>query len=113
MSENYPDNYRSYYHLGELYKEMGEFLKAKEQYEIASLIEPNFNEIKLKLALIESKFGDYNLTIKKLIDLAKDNKKTRNEKCSIYCELYTIYEIIGQLNKSIEFARKANELDPT
>ena len=78
-AENYPDNYRSYYHLGELYKEMGEFLKAKEQYEIASLIEPNFNEIKLKLALIESKFGDYNLTIKKLIDLAKDNKKTRNE----------------------------------
>ena len=54
-AENYPDNYRSYFHLGQLYKEMGEFLKAKEQYEIASLIEPNFNEIKLKLALIESK----------------------------------------------------------
>ena len=63
----YSDNYKSYFKLGKLYESMGKFKKAKEQHEIASLIEPNINDI--TLAKIETKFGKFDLAVNKLNEL--------------------------------------------
>ena len=106
----YPDNYRSYSELGELYESMGEFKKAKEQYEIVSLIEPNIND--LTLAKIETKFGNFDLAINKIINLHDNPKKTEKQKYDYYRSLSTIYQTIGKLQKSIESSEEAYKLEP-
>ena len=107
----YPNNYKSYSKLGELYESMGEFGKAKEQYEIVSLIEPNINDI--TLAKIETKFGNFDLAVNKLVDLCKSPKSTKNRKYSALRALSNIYYKIGKVNKTIECSEDAYKLDPT
>jgi len=107
----YPDNYRSYAKLGEVYESMGEFKKAKEQYEIVSLIEPNINDI--TLAKIETKFGEFDLAVNKLHELYKSPIRTNKQKYNILRALSDIYYKIGKVKKSIESSEKAYKLEPT
>ncbi len=107
----YPDNYKSYFELGKLYESMGEFKKAKEQHEIASLIEPNINDI--TLAKIETKFGNFDLAINRLNKLYENSNSTNEEKYDILRALSGIYYKIGIIEKSIESSEKAFELEPT
>ena len=111
FGEKYPDNYKPYDKLGKLYESMGEFEKAKEQYEIVSLIEPNINEI--TLAKIETKFGNFDLAVNKLISLYKNPKSKKNRKYSTLRALSNIYYKIGKVNKIIETSEEAYKLDPT
>ena len=108
--DSFPENYKPYFELGKLYEKMGEFQKAKEQYEIVSLIEPNYND--LTLAKIETKFGEFDLAVNKLKRLY-DNPKKTYQKYYILRELADIYKVTGKLKKSIEFSEKANELVPS
>ena len=108
---NYPDNYRSYSELGELFESMGEFKKAKEQHEIVSLIEPNIND--LTLAKIETKFGEFDLAVNKLINLHDNPRKTEKQKYNYYRALSNIYQTIGKLQKSIESLEEAYKLEPS
>ena len=107
----YPDNYKSYFKLGKLYESMGEFKKAKEQHEVASLIEPNINDI--TLAKIETKFGNFDLAINRLNKLYENSNSTNEEKYDILRALSGIYYKIGIIEKSIESSEKAFELEPT
>ena len=107
----YPDNYRSYSELGELFESMGEFKKAKEQHEIVSLIEPNIND--LTLAKIETKFGEFDLAVNKLINLHDNPRKTEKQKYNYYRALSNIYQTIGKLQKSIESLEEAYKLEPS
>tara|TARA_Y100000588_G_scaffold393955_1_gene512079 strand:- start:3339 stop:5258 length:1920 start_codon:yes stop_codon:yes gene_type:complete len=108
--DSFPENYKPYFELGKLYEKMGEFQKAKEQYEIVSLIEPNYND--LTLAKIETKFGEFDLAVNKLKRLY-DNPKKTYLKYYILRELADIYKVTGKLKKSIEFSEKAHELEPS
>jgi len=107
----YSDNYKSYFKLGKLYESMGEFKKAKEQHEIASLIEPNINDI--TLAKIETKFGEFNLAINKLNKLYESPNKTNEGKYNILRALSDIYYKIGKVEKSIDASEEAYKLEPT
>ena len=88
-----------------------EFKKAKDQYEIVSLIELNINDI--TLAMIETKFGKFDLAVNKLIDLYESPKSTNNQKYSILRSLSDIYYIIGKVKKSIESSEEVYKLEPT
>ena len=92
---------------------MGELEQAREQYDIASLLEPNIGQIMLRLIGIETKLGNFDLAINQLITLANNNNATKNEKYSSYQKLYIIYNILGQLVKSIDSAEKLFQLEPT
>jgi len=107
----YPENYRSYSKLGALYESMGEFKKAKEQYEIVSLIEPNSND--LTLAKIEAKFGEFDLAVNKLTNLYNHPNKTDEQKYHILRALSDIYYKIGKVKKSIDSSEEAYKLEPT
>ena len=112
-SNNYRENYQSYFSLGKLYEKMGELEKAREQYDIASLLEPNIGDIILRSIGLETKFGNFDLAINQLVNLANDNNVTKSEKYSSYQKLYMIYNILGQLVKSIDSAEKLSQLEPT
>ena len=107
----YPDNYKSYSELGELYESMGEFKKAKEQHETVSLIEPNINDI--TLAKIETKFGEFDLAVNKLNELYKRPNRTNKQKYNILRALSAIYYKIGKVKKSIESSEEVYKLEPT
>jgi len=111
FGEKYPDNYKSYLELGCLYESMGEFKKAKEQHEIASLIEPNINDI--TLAKIETKFGEFNLAVNKLNKLYESPNRTNEGKYNILRALSDIYYKIGKVEKSIDSSEEAYKLEPT
>ena len=108
-AKQYPNNFKPYSKLGMLYEEIGGFDKAKEQYEIVSLMEPNINDI--TLAKIETKFGKFDLAINQLTSLYKNPKKSK--KRSILRSLSEIHQTIGQLNKSIQFSKKLFKLEET
>ena len=107
---NYPDNHRSYLALGRLYEAMGDFHKAKDQFETASLLEPNNNFIKLRLCNLETKFGNFDSAINQLIILDKDPRKTSDEKYEIYRALSLIYKKLGQIKTSIKYVEQMYEL---
>ena len=107
---NYPDNHRSYLALGELYEDMGDFNKAKDQLETASLLEPNNNDIALRLCNLETKFGNFDIAINQLITLDKDPRKTTDEKYEIYRALSFIYKKLGQIKTSIKYVEQMYEL---
>ena len=107
---NYPVNHRSYLALGELYEDMGDFNKAKDQLETASLLEPNNNDIALRLCNLETKFGNFDIAINQLITLDKDPRKTTDEKYEIYRALYHIYKKLGQIKTSIKYVEQMYEL---
>ena len=111
FAEKYPDNYKSYFKLGQLYESMGEFKKAKEQHEIASLIEPNINDI--TLAKIETKFGEFDLAVNKLNELYESPNRTNEGKYNILRALSDIYYKIGKVEKSIDSSEEAYKLEPT
>ena len=111
FAEKYPDNYKSYFKLGQLYESMGEFKKAKEQHEIASLIEPNINDI--TLAKIETKFGGFDLAVNKLNELYESPNRTNEGKYNILRALSDIYYKIGKVEKSIESSEEGYKLEPT
>ena len=112
-SNNYTENYLSYFSLGKLYEKMGELEKAREQYDIASLLEPNIGQIMLRLIGAETKLGNFDLAINQLITLTNNNNATKNEKYSSYQKVYIIYNMLGQLVKSIDSAEKLSQLEPT
>ena len=107
---NYPNNHRSYLALGELYEAMGDFHKAKDQFETASLLEPNNNFIAMRLCNLESKFGNFDSAINQLMALTKDPKKTSDEKYEIYRALSLIYKKYGQIKTSVKYVEKMYEL---
>ena len=107
---NYPDNYHSYLALGKLYEAMGDFHKAKDQFETASLLEPNNNFIAMRLCNLESKFGNFDSAINQLMALTKDPKKTSDEKYEIYRALSLIYKKLGQIKTSIKYVEQMYEL---
>ena len=106
----YPDNYKSYFKLGQLYESMGQFKKAKEQHEIASLIEPNVNDI--RLAKLETKFGEFELAVNNLKMLYKNPNRKNEEKYNILQALSDIYCKIGKVEKSIDASEEAYKLEP-
>ena len=92
---------------------MGEFQKARGQYDIASLLEPNLSTIVLRLIDFETKLGNFDLAINQLTNLTNDNNATKNEKYCSYQKLYKIYNILGQFKKSIKCAEKLSQLEST
>jgi tetratricopeptide (TPR) repeat protein len=107
---NYPNNHRSYLALGKLYETMGNFHKAKDQFETASLLEPNNNFIALRLCNLETKFGNFDSAINQLIILNKGPRKTSDEKYEIYSALSLIYKQLGQIKTSIKYVEKMYSL---
>ena len=69
--------------------------------------------MKEKIIDLETKLGNFDLAINRLVNLANDNNVTKSEKYSSYQKLYMIYNILGQLVKSIDSAEKLFQLEPT
>ena len=107
----FPNHYKPYYELGVLYEEIGEFDKAKEQHDIVSLIEPNYND--LTLAKIETKFGNFDLAINKLNKLLGNPSKTESQKYNIHQALSKIYHTIGKQKEAIKSSEDAYKLEST
>ena len=89
---------------------MGQFTKAKEQHEIASLIEPNVNDI--RLAKLETKFGEFKLAVNNLKILYENPNRKNEEKYNILQALSDIYYKIGKVEKSIDVSEEAYKLEP-
>ena len=98
----FPDKYESFTVIGNLYKTMGDYIKAKSFFEKALTIEPEKISIMVKLANIESISGNYEKAFEQYYETLK-LCKTPEDKVSIYGKLYALYELKGELNKSIEY----------
>jgi hypothetical protein len=57
--------------------------------------------------------GNFDLAINQLVNLANNNNATKNEKYSSYQKVYIIYNMLGQLVKSIDSAEKLSQFEPT
>ena len=66
----------------------------------------------LRLIGIETKLGNFDLAINQLITLTNNNNATKNEKYSSYQKVYIIYNMLGQLVKSIDSAEKLSQFEP-
>jgi len=111
-STNHPENYRPYYLLGHYYRDIGEFEKAKDEYETASLLESDNNAIKISLCKLETKFGNFDSAINQLINLLNNPNNTTEENRNIYEELSEIYKKIGKIGEAIKYGEKQYELHP-
>jgi len=101
-AELFPDEYKSFIAIGNLYKTMGDYLQAKSYYEKALTIEPEKISSMLSLAEIEYRSGDFIKAFEQYEDALK-LCKTSEDKESVYGELSAIYELKGQMSKSLEY----------
>jgi tetratricopeptide (TPR) repeat protein/TolB-like protein len=108
FERNNPQSSLSYRKLGEHYLKVTEFEKARENYEKASLLEPNDISILLNLAEVDSylevpqKIEPKLMEILSRCSLAKDSG-------AVYRELADYYLRTGQIKKAIRFNEMAFE----
>ncbi len=101
-AEIFPDKYESFTAIGDLYKTMGDYSQAKSFYEKAIAIEPEKISVMVDIANIESKSGNFEKAFE-LYDEALKLCKTPKDKANVYRKLSFLYELKGELDKSIEY----------
>ena len=103
---DFPEDYRVYIQLGNLYDEIGEFDKAKDAYVTGSLIEPT-KLIAIATNVLEPKFGNFDIAVKGLNSLIDKKNMSELEDRSLFHNLSVIYEDLARYNESIESLKNA------
>ncbi len=112
----FPQESRSYQMLGYLYKAIGNYPQAKAHYEKALLLEPEEVHTLINLADIETRLGNFAQALEQYQEALKACK-TLECRIEIYGGLEYLYDLRGQISKSIELyhlsmAETEEELPP-
>ena len=100
-SNKSPTDQRSFMGLGKTYMAMGEFESAKINYEKAQLLDPANLEVKIQLASIESRTGNFDHALQAFEDLLADHKSP-DERMDIHGQLEDFHKNRGQILNTIE-----------
>ncbi len=96
-----PDKSIAYFELADAYMQFGQFDKAKEMYDEASLYDNKNFRAELGNAKITAAKGDYQSSITQLMDLLTQSK-TDTQKIAILSQMSELYLLTGQIRKSFE-----------
>lgn len=101
-AKQFPDDFKSYRDLGELYMLMTDFAKAKENFDKALLIEPSNISVMLALANLEIRNGSFDQAIN-LFQTALASSRSSSDSSKVYFGLDNYYELKGQMKKSLDY----------
>ncbi|MEN0005467.1 MAG: tetratricopeptide repeat protein [Bacteroidota bacterium] len=110
--EEFPELADETYGLGYLYKDQGEFDKAKAHFEKIQLVEPNSYEIYGSLAEIEMHMLDFDAA-KDYYDQALQKAKLPEDSATVFQWVEDFYQAQGQIEKALELMEfRMQQLEP-
>lgn len=106
------ENPFSYFILGKVYRENGQFEEAKKSFQKSILSDKKFNDSKLSLANLENDFGNYDEAFKIANQIINSNKENDQVLVKSNLIIGNIYKSKGNYNKAIDVNKKILEKEP-
>lgn len=100
-----PKDFKSYKSLGDLYLNMAEFDTAAINYDKALALDARNINIEISRIRVDMRKGEFDNVEKRYLELL-ENSTTINDSAQLYNLLSDFSELLGQMNKSLEYHKK-------
>jgi tetratricopeptide (TPR) repeat protein len=107
-AKEFPDDFRSYRDIGELYIKMADFSRANEYLDKAMILEPGNIGVMLLSADVSLREGNFEKAVN-LYEKALITAKSPRDSASVFFKLDQFYAFKGQMKKSLEYYLKARD----